>query len=37
MNPSVILLAHGARDPSWATPFEVVVVRVRERAPEVMV
>ena len=37
MNQAVILLAHGARDPSWATPFEAVVARVRERAPEAMV
>jgi len=29
----VILLAHGARDPAWATPFEAVVARVRDRAP----
>jgi len=30
---AVILLAHGARDASWATPFEAVAARVRERAP----
>jgi sirohydrochlorin cobaltochelatase len=29
----VVLLAHGARDPAWATPFEAVVDRVRDRAP----
>jgi len=29
----VILLAHGARDPAWATPFEAVAARLRERAP----
>ena len=29
----VILLAHGARDPAWAAPFEAVVARVRDRAP----
>ncbi|MEO5688361.1 MAG: CbiX/SirB N-terminal domain-containing protein [Burkholderiaceae bacterium] len=29
----MILLAHGARDPAWATPFEAVVARVRDRAP----
>ena len=34
---AVILLAHGARDPSWATPFEAVAARVRERAPEAIV
>jgi sirohydrochlorin cobaltochelatase len=29
----LVLLAHGARDPAWATPFEAVARRVRERAP----
>ena len=33
----LILLAHGARDPAWATPFETVVARIRERAPETRV
>lgn len=33
----LILLAHGARDPSWATPFEAMVARVRERAPDAQV
>ena len=33
----LILLAHGARDPSWATPFEAVAVRVRAKAPEALV
>jgi sirohydrochlorin cobaltochelatase len=33
----LILLAHGARDPAWATPFEAVVARIRERAPETRV
>ena len=33
----LILLAHGARDPSWAVPFEAVAVRVRTRAPEAVV
>ncbi len=33
----VVLLAHGARDPAWATPFEAVVARVRERAPDAQV
>ena len=33
----VILLAHGARDPAWAAPFEAVAARVRERAPEAVV
>jgi sirohydrochlorin cobaltochelatase len=29
----LVLLAHGARDPAWATPFEAVARRVREAAP----
>ncbi len=33
----LILLAHGARDPAWATPFESVVARVRTQAPETIV
>jgi sirohydrochlorin cobaltochelatase len=33
----LVLLAHGARDPSWATPFEAVVARVRAKAPEAVV
>ena len=33
----LILLAHGARDPAWATPFEAVVARVRAKAPEAVV
>jgi sirohydrochlorin cobaltochelatase len=33
----LILLAHGARDAAWATPFEGVVARIRERASEVEV
>ncbi len=33
----LILLAHGARDPAWAAPFEAVVARVCERAPETRV
>ena len=30
----LILLAHGAREPAWAAPFEAVAARVLERAPE---
>lgn len=30
----LIVLAHGARDASWAVPFEAMVARVRERAPD---
>ncbi|MEP6505748.1 MAG: CbiX/SirB N-terminal domain-containing protein [Betaproteobacteria bacterium] len=33
----LILLAHGARDPAWATPFEAVVARVSTKAPEAVV
>ena len=33
----LILLAHGARDAAWATPFEAVAAHVRERAPETRV
>ena len=29
----LVLLAHGARDPAWAAPFEATAARVRERAP----
>jgi len=31
---ALILFAHGARDPAWAAPFERVLAKVRERAPE---
>ncbi len=37
MNRGLILLAHGARDPAWAVPFEAVAARVRTRAPEAVV
>jgi sirohydrochlorin cobaltochelatase len=33
----LVLLAHGARDPAWAAPFEAVAARVRTRAPEAVV
>ncbi len=33
----LVLLAHGARDPAWATPFEAVVERVRAKAPGAVV
>jgi sirohydrochlorin cobaltochelatase len=29
----ILLFAHGARDPRWATPFDDVARRVREREP----
>lgn len=31
---ALILFAHGARDPSWAEPFERVLERVQREAPE---
>ena len=37
MTRGLILLAHGARDAAWATPFEGVVARIRERASDVEV
>jgi len=37
MSRGVVLLAHGARDPAWAAPFEAVAARVRARAPEAVV
>ena len=33
MNPGLILFAHGARDPRWATPFEAVAEAVRAARP----
>lgn len=33
----LLLFAHGARDPNWALPFEAVLRRVREQAPDVAV
>jgi sirohydrochlorin cobaltochelatase len=33
----LILLAHGARDAAWATPFHGVAARIRERAGDVEV
>jgi sirohydrochlorin cobaltochelatase len=37
MSPGLILFAHGARDPRWATPFEAVAARVRQARPGVPV
>ena len=35
MNTSGILLfAHGARDPAWATPFKAVEARLNKQAPD---
>jgi sirohydrochlorin cobaltochelatase len=33
----ILLFAHGARDPHWARPFEVVAARVRELRPDTAV
>lgn len=33
----LLLLAHGARDPRWALPFESVVTRLREAQPDLTV
>jgi sirohydrochlorin cobaltochelatase len=33
----LILFAHGARDPRWATPFEAVAARVRAARPDAVV
>jgi sirohydrochlorin cobaltochelatase len=37
MKPGLILFAHGARDPRWATSFEAVADRVRAQRPELIV
>jgi sirohydrochlorin cobaltochelatase len=34
MPSGLILFAHGARDPRWATPFEAVAQRVRAQCPQ---
>lgn len=34
---AIILFAHGARDPRWATPFEAVAERLRSDRPGVAV
>ncbi len=33
MKRGLLLLAHGARDPRWAAPFEAVAQRIRSREP----
>ena len=33
MKQGLLLLAHGARDPRWAQPFESVVARIRAGRP----
>ena len=30
----IVLLAHGARDPEWARPFEAIRERIRAKRPE---
>ena len=37
MTQGLILFAHGARDPRWATPFEDLAQRVRAQRPQLMV
>ena len=37
MTRGLILLAHGARDPAWAAPFDKVAARVRAQAPDAQV
>lgn len=37
MKPGLILFAHGARDPRWATPFEEIARRVRAQRPDLEV
>ncbi len=34
---SIILFAHGARDPEWAAPFHRIAVRLREACPNLPV
>lgn len=34
MKRALILFAHGAREASWAEPFEALIARVRALAPE---
>lgn len=37
MKTGLILFAHGARDPRWASPFEAVAAQVRAQRPDVQV
>ncbi len=37
VEPAIILLAHGARDPRWGEPFQRIADRVRAVAPELVV
>lgn len=33
----LLLLAHGAREPAWAKPFEAVSAAIRDRSPDLLV
>ena len=37
MKTGLILMAHGARDPRWAEPFEAVAAAVRQQRPSLTV
>ncbi len=37
MKKAVILFAHGARDPEWATPIHAVCAKLKVEAPDVLV
>jgi sirohydrochlorin cobaltochelatase len=34
---AIVLFAHGARDPAWATPFRRIAERIRAASPDVRV
>lgn len=34
MKTGIVLFAHGARDPRWASPFQAVAARLRAQAPQ---
>lgn len=37
MKKAVILFAHGARDPEWATPIHAVSTKLKTEAPDILV
>ncbi len=37
MKPALVLLAHGARNPAWAAPFEAVAAEIRRERPDLTV
>ncbi len=37
MTPALVLLAHGARNPAWAAPFEAVAAEIRRARPDLTV